>query len=276
MRPDLIEREQVRALEPNELKFYEESYTYQQSKFGRNSPLSLFNPIKTRDHAVLYRERIYYLSDAEEKALFMAEPSKYTLDVESIPLDVVTKPRVAILGLPMSGKSTLAAEIAKDTGAVHIQLAEVIEAAVERDSVQGEKIRQQLKAEGRGLDDSLLIGILAKRLKAKDCLKNGWIIEDFPRTRQQAMLMARSGINPANVFHLRISHKEVFQRTEPFVDSDFGAHRTILSKRLRYLHTNTPQVLGFYQRLFDSLTELDGVKSKWFLHDTAMAAIEAN
>lgn len=63
MRADLIEREQVRALEPAELKFYEESYTYQQSKFGRNSPLSIFNPVKTRDHAVLYRERIYYLSD---------------------------------------------------------------------------------------------------------------------------------------------------------------------------------------------------------------------
>lgn len=155
-------------------------------------------------------------------------------------------------------------------------MGEVIEAAVERDSVQGEKIRKQLKAEGRGLDDSLLIGILAKRLKAKDCLQNGWIIEDFPRTRQQAMLMARSGINPANVFHLRITHQEVFGRTEPFVDSDFGAHRTILSKRLRYLHINTPQVLGFYQRIYDSLTELDGVKSKWFLHDTAMAAIEAN
>jgi hypothetical protein len=28
MRPDLIEREQVRALEANELKFYEQSYTY--------------------------------------------------------------------------------------------------------------------------------------------------------------------------------------------------------------------------------------------------------
>lgn len=120
MRPDLVEREQVRALEPNELKFYEQSYTYQQSKFGRNSPLSLFHPVKTRGHAVLYRERIYYLSDAEEKEMFMAEPSKYTLGVESIPLDVVTKPRVAILGLPMSGKSTLAASLARDTGAVHI------------------------------------------------------------------------------------------------------------------------------------------------------------
>lgn len=98
--------------------------------------------MKTRDHAVLYRERIYYMSDQEEKDMFMAQPSKYTLGVESIPLDVVTKPRVSILGLPMSGKSTLAASLARDTGAVHIQLAEAIEAAVERDSVQGERIRQ--------------------------------------------------------------------------------------------------------------------------------------
>lgn len=95
-----------------------------------------------RDNAVLYRERIYYLSDAEEKAEFMVEPSKYTLGVESIPLDVVTKPRVSILGLPLSGKSTLAAKIAADTGAIHIQLAEVLEEVVERDSVQGQKIRQ--------------------------------------------------------------------------------------------------------------------------------------
>jgi len=42
------------------------------------------------------------------------------------------------------------------------------------------------------------------------------------------------------------------------------------------LHTHTPQVLGFYQRLYDSLAELDGMKSKWFLYDSAMAAVEAN
>lgn len=147
------------------------------------------------------------MSDADEKAEFMVEPSKYTLGVESVPLDVAYKPKVSILGLPLSGKSTLAAKIAEDTGAIHIQLADVLEEVVERDSVQGQKIRQQLKDEGRGLDDQLLVALLAKRLKAKDCLKYGWIIEDFPRTRQQAIYMARNGINPSNVFHLRVSHQ---------------------------------------------------------------------
>jgi len=47
---------------------YEKSYTYKQSKFGEYSPISLFNPTRTKNHAVLYRERIYYLSDAEEQS----------------------------------------------------------------------------------------------------------------------------------------------------------------------------------------------------------------
>lgn len=44
LRGDLIEREQAQALKPNEVKFYEESFTYKHSKFGLASPLSPFNP----------------------------------------------------------------------------------------------------------------------------------------------------------------------------------------------------------------------------------------
>jgi len=66
-RRDLIERAQAIAVKDEEVKVYEKSYTYKQSKFGENSPISLFNPRKTKNHTVLYRERIYYLSDAEEQ-----------------------------------------------------------------------------------------------------------------------------------------------------------------------------------------------------------------
>ena len=67
LRENLLEREQALALSSKELPLYETSFTYKQSKFGLNSPLSLSNPIKTREHAVLYRERIYYLSSPEEQ-----------------------------------------------------------------------------------------------------------------------------------------------------------------------------------------------------------------
>lgn len=43
-----------------------------------------------------------------------------------------------------------------------------------------------MKKEGRGIDDVLMVTLLAKRLKEKDVLANGFILEDFPRTRGQA------------------------------------------------------------------------------------------
>jgi len=74
MRQDLIERQQAKPLSNKKvldkpktvLQFHEDSFTYRQSKFGRHSPISPSNPVKTRDHAVLYRERIYYLADSDE------------------------------------------------------------------------------------------------------------------------------------------------------------------------------------------------------------------
>lgn len=88
--------------------------------------------------------------------------------------------------------------------------------------------------------------------------------------------MARLGVVPANVFLTRISVQEVYKRTESLADSDFGSFRTILAQRLRYLETNLPLVGLFYQKIYNSLVEIDGFKSKWFMEDSAMTAIENN
>ena len=87
-REDLIEREQAQVLKPSEVKHYEASYTYRHSKFGRSSPISPFNPCKTKDFAVLYRERIYFLNNKAEQTKFLLEPSKYTMGKEPVPLDI--------------------------------------------------------------------------------------------------------------------------------------------------------------------------------------------
>ena len=72
---------------------------------------------------------------------------------------------------------------------------------------------------------------------------------------------------------MRISAAEVFVRTESEKEEVFGANRTILSSRLRSIEVNLPQVLSFYQRLYNSLVEIDGFKSKWYMQDRAMNAI---
>lgn len=106
-RHDLIERELARPLPFKEVRKYEQSYTYKLSKFGLSSPITPFCPRKTKEHAVLYRERIYFLSTREEQEKFLLEPSKYVKDVESVPQDLVIKPRICVLGQPKSGKTDL-------------------------------------------------------------------------------------------------------------------------------------------------------------------------
>jgi adenylate kinase len=56
--------------------------------------------------------------------------------------------------------------------------------------------------EGKSIDDDVTINLLLKRIAYKDCVLNGWILEDFPKTRNQAVMMTRKGIVPTNVFYL--------------------------------------------------------------------------
>ena len=86
---------------------HEKSYTYKHSKFGLASPLSPFSPAQSKEHAVLYRERIYFPATAGERKKFMLDPSKYTMEVEPAPLDLPLRPTACVIGLPRSGKSTL-------------------------------------------------------------------------------------------------------------------------------------------------------------------------
>ena len=37
-------------------------------------------------------------------------------------------------------------------------------------------------------------------------------MEDFPKTRAQAIALAKVGINPSNVINLRIQNETVYQR----------------------------------------------------------------
>jgi adenylate kinase family enzyme/YHS domain-containing protein len=225
----MIERSLVLPLGKKELPFYETSFTYRPSKFGFNSPISISNPCKTRAHAVQYRERIYYLSDEEERANFLKQPSKYTKGVESIPLDIPYKPFACVIGYPRSGKSTLCQKISENTGAVHIQLDEVIQMFIGNDSQHSENLRNNMMMEGRGIDDLTMVQLLLKRIQMPDCVMNGFVIEDFPRTKTQAVIMARNGLKPWNVFNVKIPLEEVYKRTYADKDTEFGCMRNILA-----------------------------------------------
>ena len=179
-RADLIEREQAQFLKLSEVKFYEESYTYKHSKFGLTSPITQFNPYKTKEFAVLYRERIYFLNSKAEQDKFLLEPSKYTINCLPCPQDLVVRPTAVVIGLPSSGKSTLASIISKKTGLVHLQPEEIIESFIKRDSVFSERLRKKTQIMGDEVDDTTFIEMLQSRILQQDCSEKGWILDGYP------------------------------------------------------------------------------------------------
>lgn len=134
----------------------------------------------------------------------MLEPSKYVKGVEAVPNDLIVKPKIVVLGLPKSGKSELCKTLSSKIGVVHLQIQEIIEDYIERESSFCQKIKSLMKAKGREIDDVFTIQLLCKRIERRDCRENGWILEDFPKTRAQAKMMVQRGLNPSNIINLNI------------------------------------------------------------------------
>ena len=90
------------------------------------------------------------------------------------------------------------------------------------------------------------------------------------------MMMAKKGLLPSNLFILRVPIEDVFSRTAADVETVFGCNRIVLKKRLQYFMQNLHQVAFFYQKFYNNVCSIDGTKSKWYVWDTAIRAIQGN
>lgn len=133
-----------------------------------------------------------------------------------------------------------------------------------------------MKSEGRQLEDDMMVSLLIKRVQMKDCQLNGWVLEDFPKTRNQALFMAKRGIVPTNVFLMKQTIEETYKRTHAKADQKFSCIRTIVAGRIKFFMEHLPHVTSFFQRYYNSLIEIDSNKSKWFIEDRALGEIQRN
>jgi adenylate/nucleoside-diphosphate kinase len=136
---------------------------YKPSKFGYNSAVYQSNPFKTSEHSLIYRDRLFYFSNEEEKLKFSLEPFNYAKE-DALPLDVNFTTKVFILGPPKSGKSTMAQRLQDQIGLVHLKVSEIIRAGLEEDSLLGDHLRRVLKNGGK-VDDDTLVKLISKRVQ---------------------------------------------------------------------------------------------------------------
>ena len=94
-------------------------------------------------------------------------------------------PRLIIAGPPAGGKGTQCELIKEKYGVVHLSTGDMLRAAVEAGTEVGLAAKECME-KGELVGDDIITGIVLERLKGDDVKENGYLLDGFPRTEEQA------------------------------------------------------------------------------------------
>ena len=94
---------------------------------------------------------------------------------------------IIMLGAPGTGKGTVGKLLSEELGIVHISSGEIFRSYAKKHDKLGEQIENYI-SNGLLVPDELAIQIVEKRLEEPD-VKNGVILDGFPRTRNHAIVL---------------------------------------------------------------------------------------
>src|SRR3990172_10792584 len=92
--------------------------------------------------------------------------------------------RAVLIGIRGSGKGTCASRLTPILGVPHISMGELFRKNIEDGTPVGNKAKEIYNS-GDYVSDDLTWQLMKERLSEPDC-KNGFILDGFPRTLQQA------------------------------------------------------------------------------------------
>ncbi|MGB4985576.1 MAG: adenylate kinase [Erysipelotrichaceae bacterium] len=93
-----------------------------------------------------------------------------------------------IMGAAGAGKGTQAEKIVKKYKLAHISTGDMLRKEIANNTVLGVKAKEYIDG-GHLVPDDVVIGMVKNRLNEKDC-DNGFLLDGFPRTLQQAQSFA--------------------------------------------------------------------------------------
>ncbi len=118
--------------------------------------------------------------------------------------------KLIVLGAPGAGKGTQARIISEKYNIPAISTGAIIREAIEEGTEFGKKAKAYIDR-GDLLPDDMVIGLVTERVKNDDC-KNGFILDGFPRTLNQAKAMKENGIEIDIALSLEVSDEVIVNR----------------------------------------------------------------
>ncbi|XP_071997899.1 adenylate kinase 9 isoform X2 [Engystomops pustulosus] len=247
------------------------------SIFGRWDPVKLsqgevIKPFINQEnpgYPLIYRQFIYFFSTKENRDIFMKNPIKYIRQPKPQPSVPI---RIAVLGPPKSGKTTVAKIFTQLYGLQHLSLGHAIRSVLENQPYTelASDIKGHLK-KGLVVPDDLAIRCLEIAMMDLRCNTIGVVIDGYPATKQQADLLEACSIIPIKIFELELPVKEVLKRglqdrkdakSRPYPVHDSAQ---ILSVRNSNYKQEINRIKDFYSTQHQNWCEIDAMRSKWWV-----------
>jgi len=122
--------------------------------------------------------------------------------------------RVVLLGPPGAGKGTQAKWLQERFEACQVSTGDILRKAVAEQTPLGKQAAAYINR-GALVPDSLIVNLVAERLKEKDCDK-GFVLDGFPRTISQAEsleeILEKMGLALDCVLSVHVPHRVIVER----------------------------------------------------------------
>jgi len=167
--------------------------------------------------------------------------------------------KIIIFGAPGVGKGTQSQLLSEKLNLYHLSTGEVLRKAINDETELGLKAKKIVES-GHLVSDDLMIGIVIDALKNSMSGKNGFILDGFPRTIEQAKALDRIlkelGINDIRILHLVANDDEIIKRLTLRGRTDDNVNTIKL--RLKVYQDSTKPILEYYNPV-RKIIEVDGI-----------------
>lgn len=173
---------------------------------------------------------------------------------------------IILFGPPGAGKGTQAKILIKTHDIVQISTGDMLREEVNSGSNLG-KTAKSIMDSGGLVSDEIIMSIIEERISKPDC-QNGFILDGFPRTLNQAIalddILTNKNIKIHHIIQIDVDEKLLLQRIKQrakegdFVRND--DNEDVLTKRIKVYQNDTMPVLEYYRNL-NRLKTVDGMQS---------------